>query len=132
MRAVLLVAAIALPAIVAAAAAPGPPPPGEGERAFQKCYSCHSLEAGRNDVDGPTLNGIVGRALAAEPGFEYSPALRQFARTNPRWTQDLLDRFVADPEAVVPGTTMAFGGVRDAGERAALLDYLRCGKTAAE
>jgi cytochrome c len=94
-----------------------------GERTFQKCYSCHALEAGQN-VSGPSLYRVVGRTVAAEPGFRYSIAMRRFAAANPAWTKDLLDRFIADPEAVVPGTTMSFVGIRDPQERAALIAYL--------
>jgi cytochrome c len=94
-----------------------------GERAYQKCYSCHALEAGRNDLSGPTLYAIVGRRIASEP-FDYSPGLTLFAEANPVWTVVLLDQYVADPEALVPGTTMAFHGLSDAAERQALIDYL--------
>ena len=108
----------------AAAPMPAAPAPSAGERAYQQCYSCHATEAGKNDLSGPSLHGIVGRPVAAVPGFDYSPALRRFAAANPRWTPELLDRFAADPEALVPGTSMAFHGMADAAERKALLDYL--------
>ena len=97
--------------------------PAPGERAFQKCYGCHTLEPGRNDLSGPTLYRIVGRPVAAEP-FDYSPALRSFALREPRWTRQLLDRFAYDPEALVPGTSMIFHGIADEMERRALIDYL--------
>lgn len=95
-----------------------------GERAYQKCYSCHSLEPGKNDLTGPTLYGIVGRPVAAEPGYAYSPALRHFAQAEPRWTKALLDRFVRDPEILVPATSMIFHGIDDTAERAALIAFL--------
>lgn len=117
---VLLPAALA----VACAAAPVPSAPAAGQRAYQKCYSCHSLEPGKNDLEGPTLNRILGRPIAAEPNFTYSPALRRFAQGNPAWTRTLLDRFAADPQALVPGTSMTFTGMADAAERQALIDYL--------
>lgn len=123
MKGFALIAAAAAPAAAAFAVA-GLPAPDPGERAHRKCYACHALEPGRNDLDGPTLYGIVGRPVAAEPGFDYSPALKRFAQRNPRWTRKRLDRFIADPEAAAPGTTMAFAGVRDASERAALIDFL--------
>ena len=62
--------------------------------------------------------------MAAVPGFGYSPALRRFAARNPRWTKPLIDRYAADPEALVPGTSMAFHGMPDPKERQALIDYL--------
>jgi cytochrome c len=89
-----------------------------------KCYACHSLDPGER-LEGPSLRGIVGGPVAAQPGFDYSPALRRFARDRPIWTPALVDRFIADPEGTVPGTSMAFAGVRDPDERSALIAYLQ-------
>jgi cytochrome c len=111
-------------AVIAAGAWDGPAPkPGAGERAYQKCYSCHAAEPGKT-LEGPSLNGIIGRPVAAVPDFDYSPAMKRFAADNPRWTAELVDRFAADPEGLVPGTSMAFHGMPDPEERRALLDYL--------
>ena len=121
----LLAAGLAL-AMASCEPEPAEPPaidPMLGERAYQKCYSCHALEPGRNDLSGPTLYRIVGRSVAAEP-FAYSPALRRFAEREPRWTKELLDRFAENPEALVPGTNMTFTGIADEAERRALIDYL--------
>ena len=117
--------ALALAAAACAAATETEPKtaPSAGERAYQKCYSCHALEPGRNNLGGPTLHAVIGRKIASEP-FDYSPALRAFAVANPVWTRDLLDRFAADPEQLVPGTTMLFHGIADPAERGALLNYL--------
>jgi cytochrome c2 len=112
-------------AVAAVMSAGSPGVADAGKRAYQKCYSCHATEAGKNDLEGPSLHGLVGRRIAAAPGFEYSPAMRSFAAKRPRWTPDLLDRFIADPEALVPKTRMNFPGMRDAKERAALIDYLK-------
>ena len=117
-----------LPLVVAAVVAgnlPGTPlKRTASERAYQKCYSCHAVEPGKNDLAGPSLHGIVGRRVASVPGFDYSPALRRFAGNNPRWTTTLLDRYAADPERLVPGTSMAFHGMPDKQERRALMKYL--------
>jgi cytochrome c2 len=120
----------AAPLIVAAAIlAAGTPAPAAprsaGERAYQKCYSCHATERGKNDLEGPSLNGIVGRRVASARGFEYSRAMRGYARKHPRWSERMLDRYIADPEAAIPGTRMNFPGIRDAKERNALLEYLK-------
>ena len=114
----------------AAAQLQSPGDPTRGERAYQKCYSCHALEPGRNDLDGPTLHGIVGRRVAAEAGVDYSPAMRRFAERNSRWTPALLDQLIADPETLVPGTSMAFHGIPDAQERRDLIVFLERGKPA--
>lgn len=118
-----LVAGVLAVAACAAAQPPEPDASSFGARAYQKCYSCHALEPGRNDLGGPTLHAVVGRKTASEP-FDYSPAMRDFAETNPTWTRELIERFVANPDALVPGTTMLFHGIADPAERAALLDYL--------
>ena len=106
-------------------AAPVVAPQGAGERAYRKCYTCHALEPGKNDLEGPSLHAIVGRRVASVPGFAYSPAMRRFARSNPRWTPQLIERLAADPEQLVPGTSMNFHGMPDRAERAALIAYLR-------
>jgi cytochrome c len=95
-----------------------------GEQVYRSaCYSCHGLEPGGNTPAGPTLHNIVGRPIAAERDFNYSPALRRLARRHGRWTRDLIDRFVADPETLAPGTEMTFLGMSDA-QRTILLDWL--------
>jgi cytochrome c len=94
-------------------------PPGFGE-----CNACHALEPGRSTPAGPALDAVVGRRVASLRGFNYSPALRRFAARNPRWTPGLLDRFLADPETVVPGTEMGYAGMRDPVRRRALIAWL--------
>ncbi len=108
----------------AAAGAPASSAVSKGERAYRKCYSCHALELGGAKLEGPSLHRIVDRRVAVQPGFAYSPALRRFARRHPRWTRQLLDRYAADPEALVPGTSMNFHGIKNAAERRALIEYL--------
>jgi cytochrome c len=95
-----------------------------GERAYQKCYSCHSLEGPDPTTQGPSLRGILGAPVAAEPGFAYSPEMRAYAAGQPVWTRQALEAFVADPQAVVPGNEMSFFGIADSAERRALLAYL--------
>jgi cytochrome c len=107
------------------AAAQPRPDAAAGERAYQKCYACHALEPGKHDLSGPSLYRIVGRRIAAAPGFGYSPALRALARRRGRWDAALLDRFIADPESVTPRTSMTFTGMSDPRERADLIAYLR-------
>ena len=95
-----------------------------GERAYQKCYACHALEGPDPSTQGPSLKGIVGRAVAAETGFVYSAAIRAYAAKEPRWTREALGAFLADPQAVAPDNEMGFFGVTDAEERRALIEYL--------
>jgi cytochrome c2 len=99
-------------------------PTSMGARAFQKCYSCHALGEDDEGAQGPSLKGIVGRKVAAHPGYDYSPAMRAYANTQPRWSRETLDAFLADPQRVVPDNEMGFFGLKDPAEREALIDYL--------
>jgi cytochrome c len=123
------VAGAAALAAAAACAAPGPAEPNAaelalGEAVYRRCYACHASEPGRNTPAGPTLHAVVGRTIAAEPDFDYSPALRRLAAQHGRWTPDLLDRFIADPASVAPGNEMGFPGLDDPAERRALIAWL--------
>lgn len=104
--------------LAALAAAP------DGAALFRQCTACHALEPGASTAAAPTLHRIVGRAVAAEKNYNYSPALRRFARDNPRWTPELLDRFIAEPDGIVRGTEMGFPGMPDAAKRRTLIDWL--------
>lgn len=95
-----------------------------GERAFQRCYSCHSVVKGEAGLSGPNLADLSARAIASDPGFKYSKAFRKFASATPRWTPELLDRFLADPQKLVPGNDMGFFGLKKADERSAIVTYL--------
>jgi cytochrome c len=120
-RAALLLSPVAL--------APAPAPAGaadEGERAFQKCYACHSVREDETaGLPGPNLRGVVGRRAAAREDFEYSPALREAGRGGLVWSEGALDAFLADPAKALPGTTMSFVGLRSEAERSAVIDYLK-------
>ncbi len=96
-----------------------------GERLFQQCYACHSVDPAERGLPGPNLSGVVGRPAAGEPGFDYSAAMRSAAARGLRWSEAELDRFIADPEAAMPGTSMSYLGLRKAEERRALIDYLK-------
>ena len=105
--------AAAAPPTIAAAAPAGSP--------LQPCSLCHPTDATAGHGVGPNLAGVVGREVASTPGFSYSAALR--ARGG-RWTEAELDLFLANPGAHVPGTAMAFPGVRDPAARTALIELL--------
>ena len=68
---------------------------------------------------------IVRRRVAGQTGFVYSPAMRAFAERHDVWSEDLLDRYIADPESLVPNTTMNFGGLDDPQERSDLMAFLK-------
>jgi cytochrome c2 len=97
-----------------------------GARVFQRCYSCHSVDPNETaQLQGPSLYGILGRRAAAVAGFEYSDAMKAKGAAGLVWTADTLDRFIADPDAFVPGTPMVvLPPLQDEQERADLLAYL--------
>ncbi len=93
---------------------------GDRPAAFARCATCHQTAPGRNGV-GPSLAGVFGAPAGHEPTYAYSKALRASGLV---WDAETLDAYLADPRGVVPGTKMAFAGVRSAEERAAIVAYL--------
>lgn len=95
-----------------------------GEKVFALCRSCHVLDEGVNRV-GPSLYNIVGRQSGSVPGFAYSDANKNSGVT---WTTDVLFTYLKDPKGFMPGTKMAFPGVKDDQDRANLVAYLESTK----
>jgi cytochrome c len=91
-----------------------------GEARFQDCAACHKLEAGSNSV-GPSLYRIFARNAAALADFRYSPAMK---RSGISWTPETLDKFIADPQAMVPANRMPYAGMANPSDRADLIAYL--------
>jgi len=104
-----------------ASAKPAQAAAGAEPASFAQCKACHSIEPGKNGI-GPSLAGIYGDKAGAVPGFDFSDAMKNSGLT---WNQANLDRFLADPRGVVPGTKMGFGGLKDAAKRQEIIDYLR-------
>ena len=93
-----------------------------GARAFVQCIACHSVEPERH-LTGPSLAQVWGRRAGTAQGFiRYSEALQ---RSGLRWNEQSLDKWLTDPQAMVPGTSMTFRGVKDAATRDDLIAYLR-------
>lgn len=84
------------------------------------CAMCHSLTPGRN-LNGPSLAGVYGRAVAKAPGYSYSKDLAALGGT---WDAKRLDRWLADPRAMAAGTKMAVK-LASPRERAAVIAYLQ-------
>lgn len=94
-----------------------------GEVAFEACARCHgNIDDDEHRPTGPFLAGVVGRAVASNPGFAYSEALK---RLGGRWTVERLDAFLKSPSQFAPGTSMQFGGIGDSAQRHAVLQFLR-------
>ncbi len=95
---------------------------GKGAKLFGKCKACHTTEKGGKNKVGPNLWDVVGRAKAGGAGFKYSGALTDMGGD---WSYADLDAFLAKPKAFLPGTKMAFAGLKKPAQRAAMLVYLR-------
>ncbi|MNZ55125.1 Cytochrome c-552 [compost metagenome] len=91
-----------------------------GQQVFQtKCSACHALDA---DHVGPHLQGVVGRPIGSVKGYTYSSDL---AGAKDTWSLEQLDHWLTAPAKMFPETSMAFGGLRKAEERQAVICYLQ-------
>ena len=91
--------------------------PVAGARLYTACMGCHSLD--ENDV-GPKHRGVVGRKAGSVPDFAYSPALKASGIV---WTPDMLDRWLAGPQKLVPGAKMYFSVAKEQ-DRRDIIAYL--------
>jgi cytochrome c len=99
--------------------------PVRGERVFQRCYACHSVVAGEENLPGPSLRCLLGRRAGALPTFRYSPAMLEAgAAQGLVWTRATLDAFLADQQRLVPGTAMWIPPLTVPEDRRDLIDYL--------
>ena len=112
----------ALSVVVAGVAAPArAADPAAGKQVFkQQCAICHADKPGVNKI-GPSLFGVVGRHTGSESGYDYSVANKN---ANLTWTPEVLDKYIANPQKVVPGTKMPYGGLANATKRANLIAFL--------
>ena len=92
-----------------------------GEKKFEECASCHSVERGSNGV-GPNLAGLFERKAGALDDYRYSPALKRSGIT---WTPQALDAYVADPQKAIPQNRMPYAGMPEARDRADLIAYMK-------
>jgi cytochrome c len=95
-----------------------------GVRAFTPCRACHSLDPAERGLPGPNLSGLIGRPVAGDAEFDYSPVLRKARDERLRWDAKRLETFLADPAAMFPGLWMSIRGIEDSTERQALVRFL--------
>lgn len=95
----------------------------DGQTAFNtSCRTCHTVKEG-DHRQGPSLHGVVGRQSGSTDWPGYSASMKQADIT---WDEGNLDRFIESPDAVVNGNTMKpYGGIPDAAQRKAIVDYLK-------
>lgn len=123
----MLAAGTTLASALAIAAAPAQAADAaRGEQLYARCAACHALAS---DRVGPRHCGLLGRRAGSVPGFFYTDGMKKSKLV---WDDKTLDRFLAKPMAVVPGTSMTYDGVPDAQDRTDLIAYLRKAGTGPE
>ena len=93
----------------------------EGAKIFKKCAACHSISQGGANKIGPALWGVLGRKAGSVSDYKYSKAMIAYGKP---WSFEEMDGFLIKPKEWVKGTKMAFAGIKDAKDRAAVILYM--------
>lgn len=81
-----------------------------GKASFNKCLACHAIGDGAKNKVGPELNGLDGRKSGTAEGYSYSDANKNSGIT---WNEAQFKEYIKDPKAKIPGTKMAFAGIKN-------------------
>jgi cytochrome c len=92
-----------------------------GKTSFNKCLACHAIGEDAKNKVGPELNGLDGRKSGTAPDYNYSDANKNSGIT---WNEAQFKEYIKDPKAKVPGTKMAFAGIKNEKEVNDLWAYL--------
>jgi len=84
-----------------------------GKSSFNKCLACHAIGEGAKNKVGPVLNGLDGRKSGTAPDYNYSDANKNSGIT---WNEAQFKEYIKDPKAKIPGTKMAFAGIKSENE----------------
>ena len=94
----------------------------DGARLFRaQCGTCHSLNLTDPPRQGPNLVHVVGRKIGGVEGFQYTPGYKEAGAV---WDEDRLDKYLTNPQAMFPGSTMVYRQA-NAATRKAIIDYLK-------
>lgn len=93
-----------------------------GEGLVKPCLACHTFDKGGAAKVGPNLYGVVGSYYAHMDGFAYSKAMSELHEKT--WDFQALSEFLEKPAKAVPGTKMAFAGIKKPEDRASVIAYL--------
>jgi cytochrome c len=101
-----------------------------GKTSFNKCMACHAIGEGAQNKVGPQLNGLNGRKSGTAPDYSYSEANKNSGIT---WNEAQFKEYIKEPKAKIPGTKMAFSGIKNEKEAddlwAFISQYDKDGKT---
>lgn len=87
-----------------------------------RCAQCHTLAAGEPNKVGPNLHGLIGRKTGSVDGFSYTSANVNKGIT---WEENTLFEYLENPKKYIPGTKMAFAGLKKEKDRNDLITYLK-------
>ena len=93
----------------------------EGKKVFKKCAACHSIAQNGGNKIGPALWGVLGRKAGSLSDYKYSKAMIAYGKP---WSFEEMNSFLIKPKDLIKGTKMAFAGLKNAKERAAVILYM--------
>ena len=99
----------------------------KGKEVFAKCALCHQVGPGAKTLVGPELNGIIGRKAASIADYPmYSDGMKTLGALGVVWTEENLDKWLANPKAILPDSYMSMvPGIPEASDRANIIAYLK-------
>ena len=97
----------------------------DGAEVFKKCRACHDVGPTAKNKVGPLLNGILGRPAGSIEGFNYSEANKAAGAKGLVWSEEVMLKYLENPPSYMPGTKMAFAGLKDERDRLDVIAYLK-------
>src|SRR3546814_9107069 len=92
-----------------------------GEKVFAQCKACHRTGPAARNAVGPVLNGLFGREAGKVEGYRYSAANKNSHLT---WEEETFAEYIENPRKKIPGTKMAYAGLKDEQKIKDLIAYL--------
>lgn len=93
-----------------------------GEKVFGQCRACHQIGPTAKNGVGPAQNGLIGRVAGSYPGYAYSNANKSSGLT---WDEATFREYIRSPKDKVPGTKMAFPGIKNEQQITDLIAFLK-------
>ena len=96
-----------------------------GETVFKKCRGCHRIGEGASNRAGPQLNLLFQRHAGSIAGFHYSDSMLRAGADGLIWDHETLNTYLENPKSLISKTRMNFRGLKDEGDRADVIAFLR-------